>query len=119
MRYLSTITAALVLSTSAAVAVDPDEVRDRAARETAAQVETRQKADADPGHAHAAAALSAAFKKYGTSRMLTWRASSGGSVLFMGQFNSAEHCAEARRVLQRQLVRYGWGRAECLEIVLP
>ena len=99
---------------NSAWAVDPDAVRDAATRE---QVQTRQKADAVSSAAQASG-LSEAFKKYASTRMLTWRVS-GGSVLFMGQFNSADHCASARRTLQRQLVRYGWGRAECLEILLP
>lgn len=118
MSIMQTVAGALLILAGAfllgnsAMAVDPDHVREI----TRPQVHTREKTDQPP---QAAAGLSEAFKKYHTTRMLTWRASVSGSITFMGQFNSEAHCAAARKMLQRQLVRWGWGRAECLEILLP
>lgn len=100
---------ALILAPALAHGANPDEIRERS-RPT-----VQEPARSEPP----SAALSAAFQKYATMRMLTWRASVSGSILFMGQFNSAEHCDRARRTLAKQLVRYGWGRAECLEIMMP
>jgi hypothetical protein len=109
------VTGAFLLGNSA-WAVDPDRVREETRPVVVQeQVQKHEKAD----QPQAAAGLSEAFKKYSTTRMLTWRASTSGSIMFMGQFNSEAHCAAARKTLQRQLVRWGWGRAECLEITLP
>lgn len=101
----------LVGSGTLALAVDPDELRERS---RPPQLEKKEQPPAA-----AAEALSSAFKKYSTTRMLLWKVSVSGSVMIMGQFNSEVHCAAARRMLQRQLVRWGWGRAECVEVTLP
>lgn len=103
-----TATAAVLLAmfmASAALAVDPDHVREA----------TRPA----PTPAQQAAALSDAFKKFTTVRMLVWKLSGSGNLMIMGQFSSEKHCTEARKLLRGQIVRLGWGRAECLEIILP
>jgi hypothetical protein len=103
-----TATAAVLLAmfmASAALAVDPDHVREA----------TRPA----PTPAQQADALSDAFKKFSTMHLLMWRVSGSGNLMIMGQFSSEKHCTEARKLLRGQIVRLGWGRAECLEIILP
>ena len=47
------------------------------------------------------------------------RVSGSGNLMIMGQFTSLKHCQRARTTLRGQVVRLGWGRVECLEIVVP
>jgi hypothetical protein len=109
MRQVIAAGVILAMTTAAAVAVDPDRVRDEARPPPPPPVTREQ----------SAAALSDAFKKFSSSHMLAWKLSVSGNLMIMGQFSSAKHCAEARKMLRRQVVRYGWGRAECLEVMLP
>lgn len=104
----------LVAIATAALAVDPDHVRDQ----NRPRVQ-HEEASPAPTAAQQAAALSDAFKKFTTVRMLVWKLSGSGNLMIMGQFSSEKHCTEARKLLRGQIVRLGWGRAECLEIILP
>ncbi len=112
------ILAGAFLLGNSALAVDPDRVREETRPRIIEYDARATKEDKGPG-AGGAVGLSDAFKKYHTVRMLTWRVSGSSSIVFMGQFNSDAHCTAAQKMLQRQLVRWGWGRAQCLEITLP
>lgn len=113
----TTLVAGLVLamSVSPVLAVDPDSIRGRAPAERPLEVP----AELLPTPAQQADALSDAFKKFSTMHLLMWRVSGSGNLMIMGQFTSLKHCQRARTTLRGQVVRLGWGRVECLEIVVP
>lgn len=112
MRQLIAAGIILAMTATPALAVDPDQVRDEARPKS-------PPAEVPVTREQQAAALSDAFKKFTTVRMLVWKLSGSGNLMIMGQFSSEKHCSEARRLLRGQIVRLGWGRAECLEIILP
>lgn len=114
-RALYTAVVLITLGVTSASAVDPDAVRE-AVRPVQ---ESKSDKAPTPTPAQQAAALSDAFKKFATTHMLMWRTSSSGVTMIMGQFSSRDHCVAAQKLLRRQVVRIGWGRAECLEIMLP
>lgn len=112
----STVLAGLGLAAvaTAALAVDPDHVRDQ----NRPRVQ-HEEASPAPTAAQQADALSDAFKKFSTMHLLMWRVSGSGNLMIMGQFTSLKHCQRARTMLRGQVVRLGWGRVECLEMVMP
>ena len=103
-----TATAAVLLAmfmASAALAVVPDHVREA----------TRPA----PTPAQQADALSDAFKKFSTMHLLMWRVSGSGNLMMMGQFARLRDCQRGRIMLRGKAVPLGWGRVECLAIVMP